>query len=125
MVRSLLRSALLAVIRRTVARHYGRTGPDWSAWRHDLLYLWIENGRKNATMLLRRAKTATKKDAWFPGLTAVHDLGIETGLDLGTTAGDRPPEEFRGAALPSGLLAAGDRLRPPADGDGLACAVQQ
>jgi hypothetical protein len=63
--------ALLAEIRRTVARHYGRTGPDWNEWRHDPLYLWIENERKNATMLLRGAKTATKKDTWFPGLAAV------------------------------------------------------
>ncbi|GAA4927669.1 hypothetical protein GCM10023334_033900 [Nonomuraea thailandensis] len=60
--------ALLAEIRRTVARRYGRIGEDWNEWRHDPLYLWIENERKNATMLLRQAKTATKKDAWFPGL---------------------------------------------------------
>ncbi|MBN6056641.1 TniQ family protein, partial [Nonomuraea sp. RK-328] len=60
--------ALLAEIRRTVARDYARPGQNWSAFRSDALYGWIENERKNATMLLRQAKTATKKEAWFPGL---------------------------------------------------------
>ncbi len=51
-----------------------------------------------------------------------HDLGIETGLDLGgLLAAARRTEELLGAALPSGLLRAGDRLRPTMSGGELSC----
>jgi hypothetical protein len=59
---------LLAEIRRAVARDYASPGEGWSAFRSDALYGWIENERKSAAIVLRQAKTATKKDAWFPGL---------------------------------------------------------
>lgn len=53
-----------------------------------------------------------------------HDLGIETGLDLGgLLAAARRTEELLGAPLPSGLLRAGDRLRPPVSGGELSCAA--
>lgn len=60
-----------------------RAGQDWNEWRHDPLYLWIENERKNATMILRlRRLSATMIGKGFVGVeceTPRMDLLLSSG----------------------------------------------